>query len=594
MTDVQLDPSQLDAVEVEPDTRQLVIAGPGSGKTQVVSNLVAHLVDEEGVDPTDGILVLSFSNAAVHAADARLRASGGAPVTVQTMDSLAGEIIRDLSDEDVAGLGFDRRIRLATTLLAGEPWDRLDGLEHLVVDEIQDVVGVRADFLLQILAALPDDAGFSLLGDPAQGIYDWQLRPENSPLSATTSLELLATVRRMAGVSVKELTGQYRARSRDARKVVAMREAALRGDGNSSLDDFYAGLVPVGDIASAVEHARRWSGNTVFLTPNNGQALLTAEAIAATGDAVEVRRSAHQRVLAQWIARILADHPMTGITRDEVDKRACEVAPDLDPASIWRALRSVTGGAGREVNLPVLARGLRRPRPLVPDLIEPMNARFVVSTVHRAKGLEFDNVVRLDFPDKPWLDVDGPDDAESVRAMFVALSRARDVIVRGDGPDDRRLRASAGRSGRWYLSGWKPGTKLGYQFKVDDLDRAEPPGVDKVATQIHIAQDVRPGDPLRFELDLTRSTLALPFWNLLHDGYVVGRSSLEFGEGFARWLGPRDRAKVPWPRITGARVESIATVSGETQRGAVGRHGLWLSPVCSGMLRFDWSGDRDD
>lgn len=594
MTDLLLDASQTAAVEVEPDTRQLVIAGPGSGKTQVVSDLVAHLVEEEGVDPTDGILVLSFSNAAVHAADARLRASGGAPVTVQTMDSLAGEIIRDLSDEDVAGLGFDRRIRLATALLADESWDRLDGLDHLVVDEIQDVVGVRADFLLRILGALPDSAGFSLLGDPAQGIYDWQLRPENSPLSRTTSLELLATVSRMTGVSVKELTGQYRARSRDARKVVAMRDAALQGDHDSSLDDFYAGLVPVGDIASAVDQARRWSGNTVFLTPNNGQAFLTSEAIAATGEAVEVRRSAHQRVLAQWIARMVADHPTTGITRDEVDERAGEVAPGVDPAAIWRAFRSVTGGAGREVNLPALARGLRRPRPLVPDLLEPMNSRFIVSTVHRAKGLEFDNVVRLDFPDKPWLDGDESDDAESTRALFVALSRARDVIVRGDGPDDRRLRMHAGRSSRWYLSGRKPGTKLGYQFKVGDLDRSEPPGVDKAATQVHIAHGLRPGDPLAFELDLTRSTLALPFWDVLHDGRVVGRTSREFGEGFARWLGPRDRAKVPWPGIAGARVESIATISGDTQRGAVGRHGLWLSPVCSGILRFDWRGDRND
>lgn len=594
MRDVQLDPSQSDAVDVKPDARQVVIAGPGSGKTQVVSSLVAHLVDDERVDPADGILVLSFSNAAVHAADKRLRASGGAPVTVQTMDSLAGEIIRNCSEVDVAGLSFDRRIGLATTLLAGEPWDRLAGLEHLVVDELQDVVGVRADFLLRLIEALPEDAGFSLLGDPAQGIYDWQLRPKNAPLSATTSLELLATLSRMAGVSVKELTGQYRARSRDARKVVALREAALRGDRDSALGNFYAGLVPVGDIASAVEHARLWSGSTVFLTQNNGQALLTAEAIAATGHAVEVRRSAHQRVLAQWIARVLADHPTTGITRDEVDDRVSEVAPDLDPASIWRALRSVTGGVGREASLPALARGLRRSRPLVPDLIEPMSAQFIVSTVHRAKGLEFDNIVRLDFPEKPWLDEDEPDDSGAIRAMFVALSRARDVIVRGDGPDDRGLRAPGRGANHWFLSGRQRWMKLGYQFKADDLDRSEPPGVDKAAVQLHITHRLHRGDPLKFGLDLTRSTLTLPFWNVSHGGHVVGSTSREFGEGFARWLGPRDRAKVPWPGITGARVESIATVSGEAQRGAVGRHGLWLSPVCSGMMRFDWSGDRND
>ena len=73
MTDIVLDDSQLAAVEIEPSARQIVIAGPGSGKTEVVSHLIEHLIDVEGVDPVDGILVISFSNAAVFAADARLR-----------------------------------------------------------------------------------------------------------------------------------------------------------------------------------------------------------------------------------------------------------------------------------------------------------------------------------------------------------------------------------------------------------------------------------------------------------------------------------------------------------------------------------------
>ncbi|WP_376715272.1 UvrD-helicase domain-containing protein [Janibacter limosus] len=34
--------------------RQLVVAGPGSGKTHVVSHLVEHLVMDEGLDPVRG------------------------------------------------------------------------------------------------------------------------------------------------------------------------------------------------------------------------------------------------------------------------------------------------------------------------------------------------------------------------------------------------------------------------------------------------------------------------------------------------------------------------------------------------------------
>ena len=110
MTELALDDSQLAAVEIEPDERQIVIAGPGSGKTEVVSALIEHLTEEMGVDPIDGLLVISFSNAAVHAAESRLRAHGAAPVSVQTMDSLAAEILWELATEDHADLDFDGRV----------------------------------------------------------------------------------------------------------------------------------------------------------------------------------------------------------------------------------------------------------------------------------------------------------------------------------------------------------------------------------------------------------------------------------------------------------------------------------------------------
>src|SRR5690606_37361392 len=91
MTNIALDLSQRAAATVAPSERQIVIAGPGSGKTEVVSHLVEHLVEDLGVDAAEGLVVLSFSNAAVFAADARLRARRAGPVDVQTVDSLAGE-----------------------------------------------------------------------------------------------------------------------------------------------------------------------------------------------------------------------------------------------------------------------------------------------------------------------------------------------------------------------------------------------------------------------------------------------------------------------------------------------------------------------
>lgn len=597
---VELDASQRAAVDIEPDERQIVIAGPGSGKTEVVSALVEHLVVEKDVDPMDGVLVISFSNAAVHTVDARLRDRGIPPVTVQTMDSLAGEILAAADDADLTGLTFDMRIDRAVRLLRedDDATERFADVEHLVVDEVQDVVGIRADFLLAIIDSLPEDAGVSLLGDPAQGIYDFQLRSHGKggkPFSTTTSQELLHRVCRSAGVTTKHLTGQYRATSDDAREAAALRTAVLDEAQLGDFEDFEAGVITMGSIGHVMELASRWDGTTAFLTQTNGQAMLVAQEISHAGFPVEVRRTARQRVLASWIARLLADAPTRTVTQTEIEAFITKKALALDPMVTWRVLRSTAGSKGSEVDIPQLAKRLRAPRALPPDLLDQPSSPFVVSTIHRAKGLEFDNVVLVDFPDKPWLKND-VNLSESARTRFVALTRARCQILRAEGPDDRRLHQFSRPSlhaKRWYRGGPKKCHTFGYEIRVDDVCREEPCGADPQLAQEHLAARVEPGDSLRLVLDPHRSTPSRPIYDVIHDDVVVARTSVAFGEDLAARVGARDKTTTPWPRMDGARVESVATVAGDPQQGPVGRHGLWLAPVITGILALDWSKDDE-
>lgn len=589
---IVLDDSQRAAVEVPADARQIVIAGPGSGKTEVVSALVDALVEEEGVDPDDGVLVVSFSNAAVHAADARRRRRGAEPVTIVTLDSFATRIVRDHADEELSSLDFDGRVALATRLLReGEADGTLEDLEHLVVDEVQDIVGLRADFLLAMLARLPEGAGFSLLGDPAQGIYDFQIRSGPSgrpPRSATTSSELIESVLSLRGVEQKVLTGQYRAASRDARAAADLREQAL-ADGDLEIADFEASLVPVGDVEGALEVAGRWRGTTAFLTATNGQAMLVARAVSERGHPVELRRSARQRVLSGWIARALADLPSSSVNRGEFDARVAEVLPGADAVALWRSAREVVGGRGTEVDVKSFARRLATRASLGADLLDRPAARLVVSTVHRAKGLEFDNVVLVEFPHKPWLAVDAGR-SEAIRTRFVAITRARDLIARASGPDDRSLRVEP-RTHRWYRQGRQHWQTFGFEIRVDDLDTTEPGGADQVLAQEMLASTVRPGDQLELFLDPDRSSLTVPVYTLVHRGVPVARTSRTFGEELAVRIRTIEKGRSGWPRLTGARVESVATAAGDVQLGPVGRHGLWLVPVLAGMLDLDWKED---
>ena len=592
MSTDRVDESQRLAIEVGAETRQVVIAAPGSGKTEVVSALLEYLIKENAVDPVNGLLVISFSNAAVHAAEARLRARGASPVAVQTMDSLATELLSDVSETEYTHLGFDARIALATLLLKRDRWDRIDNLEHLVVDEVQDLVGVRAELLSAIIAALPDDAGFTLLGDPAQGIYDFQTRPTPSgefPGSRLTSNDLLLVVSAGNGVVTRTLTGQYRAISRDAQAAVRLRESALPGGDASAIEDFEASLVDLGPIEDVLDLVGSWPGTTALLTATNGQALRAAGTLRSRGVLTEIKRSTREQIAAGWIARLLGDSPTEAITRADIEKLIAERPPELDVPRIWRALRSLSGARGTEVSLTRVSSRLRSPRPLIPDLVEQTTARIVVSTVHRAKGLEFDNVILLDFPDRKWRDAQ-PQIDEIIRTRFVALTRARSRLARASGPDDRIVRPDikrGSRRARWYVGGPKKWMTLGYEIGVGDIEAIFE---DPSPGQSRLGQEVRAGDQVTFQLETDRSTLAIPVYVVTHDGAQIARTSRAFGEDLAARIGTLENRRRSWPGIGSAQVENVGTVASEPRPESEWRHGLYLTPVVTGFLELNWNG----
>lgn len=584
---ILLDASQADAVGIDASGRQLVTAGPGSGKTEVVSRLIENLV-ANGVEPTDGLVVISFSNAAVFAADARLRERGGSPVSTRTLDSLASRALYDLTYDDVTHLGFDGRIERAAAEVREGGWPYLEDIEHLIVDEAQDIVGVRADFVLALLARLSPTAGFTFLGDLAQGIYDFQIRTEidsRPPRSTTTSQELLHRISQFEGVRHIELPGQYRAVSRDARSAALLREHALNGDRSGEIADFRAGLVPMGQVEEVVALARSWSGTTALLTANNGQALLVARALRDEGAQVQVRRSAQQQVLAGWIARVLGEAPDTTLSRLEFTMlvQTHFDNQNLDVGPLWRALRAISRARGTELDTTALAMKLQRPYGLPPEVLDQPSAPLIVSTVHRAKGLEFDNVVLVDSLASSWFQ-ESIDPTESTRTQFVALTRARHRIASATGPDDRKLRRDD--FARWYESGPKRWMTFGFEFRVGDIDRSEPVGSSEVARILATAC----GRALEFRLDPHRSTLQRPVYSATVDGIPVARTSEAFGHALARRVRPGHTRRNPWPELSSLRVDSLTTVAAAPKGDGRARNGLWLAPVVSGMIRLNWKG----
>jgi DNA helicase-2/ATP-dependent DNA helicase PcrA len=102
-----LDPDQARAAETI-DGTLLVIAGPGSGKTRMLTHRLAHLVLERGA-PATACLAVTFTRRATEELSARLAALGAGGCTVHSFHTLGLAILR----RDGASVGLAPGFRIA-------------------------------------------------------------------------------------------------------------------------------------------------------------------------------------------------------------------------------------------------------------------------------------------------------------------------------------------------------------------------------------------------------------------------------------------------------------------------------------------------
>ena len=189
-----LDEYQLSAVK-NPQKQVLIIAGPGSGKTMVLTKRIAYAVSENNISPGN-CLAITFTRRAAEEMQARLKVllpEDYSNINVYTFHSLCFSILKenaaaaglrddfkvaseeeiDLSKADNM-LSFDDLIIFTLKLLADNPdiaKSYQERFKYISVDEYQDIDEKQYKLIRQLA---PAGGNLCVIGDPNQAIYGFR------------------------------------------------------------------------------------------------------------------------------------------------------------------------------------------------------------------------------------------------------------------------------------------------------------------------------------------------------------------------------------------------------------------------------------
>jgi hypothetical protein len=498
-TDGKGEPDLQDHVVRAPvSARLLVLAGPGTGKTETVARRLVDFL-RQGIRPAQ-VLVLSFSRSAVRTLTSRVERTVASSsddllelrhLSIRTFDAWSFRILRLLGHlpKDLLGRGYDQTIKLLVDELRSARREQvrevLGNVRHVIVDEFQDLSGVRGALVLELLGLLAPPGrtgvGFTVLGDEAQAIYGFALaNGDDDAYSDLTAKKLLEDLRLRYSreLRVVEFKTNHRAVKNLAGLAEALRSILGRPIAGASKLDAMSKLVsripPFDDELSAASVFVPSEGSTGILTRTNGEAIRIAQKLWGTEEApgdvpVNLTAGSPSRFVPAWIGATLGRFRGGTVTRTQFEKIYRHLYQDAAvhaqqlgvplADSAWALLLRGTGAASRDGSIDLrLLRECIGWTDLLPDDEGVPDTGINVLTIHQSKGMEYGCVALLD----PASDVEAANDAacaEEASVLFVGVSRARQRLRRIEGgtglPTLYRRKFARGARNRWYV--WKNG-----------------------------------------------------------------------------------------------------------------------------------------
>lgn len=419
----QNDPNQQLVISAPWDSTIVVSAGPGTGKTYTAALRVASIVEQVHKLPAykdPSIVCLTYTNAASYVTSERLLQQNVlSGVTVSTIDSWCANLSRQFGlSQDFETSNYDKKILDLVEFIQGSSnLDFLFDIDHIVVDEAQDIFGPRQK-LFDLLMAQKLIKGWTIFGDPAQTIYEYESDgDELSFIEYVIKNELFD--------SKLELLFDHRSKSKAARTIRAHgSELRKENPSPSGIEEIWREYLDIQVITCSelVDIAPGYndSGQAIgILVRTNRQLLELSEMFTKKSVEHNFPIENSTLILPQWIADL---DPVRDI------EELLDVAPSyVDSNDLERLFnRWCQGGRTKRISMENVSNDLRRNK--LPQLLRAKNPEIVsLSTIHRSKGLEYEKVI-------VGMERDVSDDSQlqkqEGRLLFVALTRSQNSVVR--------------------------------------------------------------------------------------------------------------------------------------------------------------------
>ena len=529
-------------------TNILVLAGPGSGKTRVLVHRIAYLVRVRREDPR-GILVLVYNRHAATEIKRRLfdlLGDDARAITVSTCHGFAMRLVGASfakSSERIDPGAFDKVIRDAVALLRGDDLPReeaeaqrntlIEGYRWILVDEYQDIGREEYALISAVAGRTIDDEDGRLslfaVGDDDQNIYafagasvafirkfeeDYKARPAHLVENYRSSAQIIRAANHIIAPSAERMKAGHdivvnRSRRRDPEggglerldSVGRGRVQVLTTERNHFAQSVAAvrelerlsKIIATWDWAKAAVIAREWR----FLQPVRSYCEARGIPVQmANEDPPSFWRLRETQALVGWLRE--RSEPI--VSSAEIDAWLKEQAE----GPWWKVLREAGADFHSELGdratyakdfLEWLAEWGRE--------IRKRQTGLLLLTAHRAKGLEFDDVIVLDGA---WDKTSQNEDADASRRLYyVAMTRARRSLALmrmaephpvlnqlGDGAFMARLGASdpgaLGQCGKFYQ-----------RLNLSDVDLSFAGRLMGANPSLKAIRAIDVGDPVRIE-----------------------------------------------------------------------------------------------